>query len=113
MAGSASRHWLGERIKSAILLPLTIAMLWIVVPLIGADFATAKAALSAPLAAILLILFFAVTAKHLEEGLQVVIEDYVHAPAMFGALTWINRLFSWGVGLIAIFALIKIAFLGA
>ena len=113
MAQSASRHWLGERIKSAILLPLTIAFLWITVPLMGADYGTVKSVISAPLAAILLILFFVVTAKHLEEGLQVVIEDYVHAPGTFTALTWINRLMSWGFGLLAIVAIIKIAFLGA
>ena len=55
-------------------------------------------------------LFLLVTFKHLEEGLQVVIEDYVHGHALkFVALIAIK----YGTALLAIaavFAVLKVAF---
>jgi succinate dehydrogenase / fumarate reductase membrane anchor subunit len=111
-ANEGAHHWFGERLKAVALIPLTIAFICIVAPLIGADHATVVASIQRPMAAIALILFFAVTFKHLEEGLQVVIEDYIHGKGTGLVLIVLNKLFCWAFGLAAIFAIAKIAFAG-
>lgn len=111
-AKEGAHHWFGERLKAVALIPLTIAFIAIIAPLIGADHATVVASIQRPFAAIALILFFGVTFKHLEEGLQVVVEDYVHSKGKVLALIVLNKLFCWAFGLAAIFAIAKIAFAG-
>ena len=109
---NSARHWLGERIKAVALIPLTIGLLWIIVPIMGADYGTVVDAIARPIPAGILCLFFIVAFKHLQDGLQVVIEDYVHAPGKFKLLTLINRIFCWSVGLVALYSVLKIAFIG-
>jgi len=111
-AKTGADHWFGERIKAVALIPLTLAFICIVAPLIGEDHATVVASIAHPVKAIALILFFLVTFKHLEEGLQVVIEDYVHGKGAALTLIVLNKLFCWAFGLAAIFAIAKIAFAG-
>jgi succinate dehydrogenase / fumarate reductase membrane anchor subunit len=45
-------------------------------------------------------------------GMQVIVEDYVHEELTKFALLIANWLFSWGVALVAAFAVLKIAFGG-
>ncbi|MDC0095739.1 succinate dehydrogenase, hydrophobic membrane anchor protein [Amylibacter sp.] len=110
-AKSGADHWFGERLKSVALIPLTIIFVLIVAPLIGKDHATVVASFQNPFVSISLILFFLVTFKHLEEGLQVVIEDYVHSKGSL-LLIIFNKLFCWTFGLAAVFAILKITFAG-
>ncbi|MDB2650356.1 succinate dehydrogenase, hydrophobic membrane anchor protein [Amylibacter sp.] len=111
-AKSGADHWFGERLKSVALIPLTIIFVLIVAPLIGEDHATVVASFQNPFVSISLILFFLVTFKHLEEGLQVVIEDYVHSKGSLLLLIIFNKLFCWTFGLAAVFAILKITFAG-
>ncbi|MDC1267952.1 succinate dehydrogenase, hydrophobic membrane anchor protein [Amylibacter sp.] len=111
-AKSGADHWFGERLKSVALIPLTIIFILIVAPLIGKDHATVVASFQNPFVSISLILFFLVTFKHLEEGLQVVIEDYVHSKGSLLLLIIFNKLFCWTFGLAAVFAILKITFAG-
>ncbi|MDB4016819.1 succinate dehydrogenase, hydrophobic membrane anchor protein [Amylibacter sp.] len=111
-AKSGADHWFGERLKSVALIPLTIIFVLIVAPLIGKDHATVVASFHNPFVSISLILFFLVTFKHLEEGLQVVIEDYVHSKGSLLLLIIFNKLFCWTFGLAAVFAILKITFAG-
>ncbi|MDB9766172.1 succinate dehydrogenase, hydrophobic membrane anchor protein [Amylibacter sp.] len=111
-AKSGADHWFGERLKSVALIPLTIIFVLIVAPLIGKDHATVVASFQNPFVSISLILFFLVTFKHLEEGLQVVIEDYVHSKGSLLLLIIFNKLFCWTFGLAAVFAILKITLAG-
>ena len=111
-AKSGADHWFGERLKSVALIPLTIIFVLIVAPLIGKDHATVIASFQNPFVSISLILFFLVSFKHLEEGLQVVIEDYVHSKGNLLLLIIFNKLFCWTFGLAAVFAILKITFAG-
>ncbi|MDA7758981.1 succinate dehydrogenase, hydrophobic membrane anchor protein [Amylibacter sp.] len=111
-AKSGADHWFGERLKSVALIPLSIIFVLIVAPLIGKDHATVVASFQNPFASISLILFFLVAFKHLEEGLQVVIEDYVHSKGNLLLLIIFNKLFCWTFGLAAVFAILKITFAG-
>ena len=111
-AKSGADHWFGERLKSVALIPLTIIFVLIVAPLIGKDHATVIASFQNPFVSISLSLFFLVSFKHLEEGLQVVIEDYVHSKGSLLLLIIFNKLFCWTFGLAAVFAILKITFAG-
>ncbi|MDB2333079.1 succinate dehydrogenase, hydrophobic membrane anchor protein [Amylibacter sp.] len=111
-AKSGADHWFGERLKSVALIPLTIIFVLIVAPLVGKDHATVIASFQNPFVSISLILFFLVSFKHLEEGLQVVIEDYVHSKGSLLLLIIFNKLFCWTFGLAAVFAILKITFAG-
>ena len=111
-AKSCADHWFGERLKSVALIPLTIIFVLIIAPLIGSDHASVVASFENPLISISSVLFFLVTFKHLEEGLQVVIEDYVHSKGSLLFLIIFNKLFCWTVGLAGVFAILKITFAG-
>jgi succinate dehydrogenase / fumarate reductase membrane anchor subunit len=90
--------------------PLVIASLAIVVSLVGADWASAKARLSYPPVTIILALTMLVLLKHMRLGMQVILEDYVHGEASRIAALLLNTFFTYGVGAVAAYALFKLAF---
>ncbi len=66
--------------------------------------------LSRPLVAILLIAAIVSVSIHMRIGMQIVIEDYVHSPFRKIVLLMLNTFFSFGVGLVCTFAVLKICF---
>jgi len=81
-SGGGSHHWRSQRYSALILLLLTTWVLWMGVALAGADYTTARAAMSSPLNAGMAILLAGAVFYHTQLGLQVVIEDYVHIAAL-------------------------------
>jgi succinate dehydrogenase / fumarate reductase membrane anchor subunit len=77
-SGGGTHHWRSQRYSSLILLLLTAWVLWLGVSLAGADYTTARAIMASPLNAGMAILMAGATFYHIQLGLQVVIEDYVH-----------------------------------
>jgi succinate dehydrogenase / fumarate reductase membrane anchor subunit len=73
-------HFVVQRVSAVALLFLSIYFIGFVISLIGADYTSARAAVAHPFNAVLLIAFLIATFWHGQLGLQVVIEDYVHAP---------------------------------
>jgi succinate dehydrogenase / fumarate reductase membrane anchor subunit len=71
-------HWWTQRITAAALALLGIWFVVLVLSLLHADYATARAAVAQPWNALLLIAFVIIMFWHAVLGLQVVIEDYVH-----------------------------------
>ncbi len=71
-------HWWWQRLTSLALVPLSLWFVVSVVPLAGADHAAVAAWMASPWVAVLLVLFVGVLFHHLQLGLQVVLEDYVH-----------------------------------
>jgi len=63
------------------LVPLGIWFVVVVISMVGADYATARAWVAQPVNKVLLIAFVAALLHHGQLGLQVVIEDYVHYEA--------------------------------
>ena len=78
-AKSGTDHWVGQRLTAIVLLPLSLWFLYFATTLVGADYAAIRAAVSQPWCAALLATFVVVVLYHAQLGLQVVIEDYVHA----------------------------------
>ena len=111
-ARSGAHHWWLERLTSVSTLLLSV---WLVVALLRLprlDHDTVVEWLSAPLAAVPMLLFIVSTFWHSKLGLQVVIEDYVHDEGLkFFAITLLNFLII-AVGALAFFSVLMIAFAG-
>jgi succinate dehydrogenase / fumarate reductase membrane anchor subunit len=111
-AQAGAHHWWLERLTAIATLLLLV---WLAVSLLrlpDLDHRTLAEWLTAPLVAVPMLLLILGMFWHLKLGLQVVVEDYVHADGP--KLAWIvliNFLSLFGAGL-AIFAVLKIA-LGA
>ncbi|MFO1081301.1 MAG: succinate dehydrogenase, hydrophobic membrane anchor protein [Reyranellaceae bacterium] len=113
--GSAKQgvhHWWAQRLTALALIPLVV---WFAVSLVlmsGADYGAVRAWIGSPVVMVLLILTIAVGLHHAQLGLQVVIEDYVHADGAKLALIVLCRFIAVFFGLAAIVAILSIGFGG-
>ena len=111
-ARGGTGEFIAQRVTSVALLFLLIPFLVLLVAMNGEPHARVVEVIANPFVAILLVAGIAVTIVHMRVGMQVIVEDYVHAELPKFALLIGNWLFAWGVGLIAVFAVLKIAFGG-
>ena len=79
-------HWWAQRLSAVALLFLVPWFIVTAVGLIGVDAANARAFLADPVNATLMLAFVLSVCWHARLGLQVVIEDYIHTPALEIAL---------------------------
>ena len=113
--GSAKQgpgHFVKQRLTAAANLVLVPFAVGLIATLAGTDLATVKATLSHPAVAIALVVLILSTAVHMRIGMQVIIEDYVHAEGTKVLLLLANTFFSAAVAAIAIFAVLKLSFGG-
>ena len=109
-AKSGTGHWWAQRLTAIALIPLII---WFIVSLVimtGSGHETAIAWIGNPVTAVLLVLLIVAGFHHMQLGLQVVIEDYIHTRWMEIALLLVVKGGAILFGAIAIFAVFKIAF---
>lgn len=111
-AGTGTHHWWQHRITSVALVPLTIFAIFPFADGLGDEHAEVLEIYSNPFNAIVAVLFLAVGFHHLMQGLQVVIEDYVHHKGWRTGLLLGNTMFCAAFGLAGVFAVLKIAFTG-
>ena len=81
-ARAGAAHWWAQRLTAVALVPLTLWFISAVIQLQGADQHGAVVWLSAPVPLVLMLALILATFHHLQLGLQVVLEDYVHDHAM-------------------------------
>lgn len=105
-------HWWGQRITSIALIPLTILFIIPFAGAVGEGYQVVRVVYADPLNAIVAALFFAVTFYHLAQGLQVVIEDYVHGKGARTVLLMLNTLGCGLLGFAGVFAVLKLAIAG-
>ncbi len=105
-------HWWAQRITAVALVPLTLWFIFALASLAGADAAQAAAFVAQPLNAVLLLLLIAATFHHLQLGLQVVIEDYIHNEMAKLAILIAVKLLAVALGVAAAFSVLKTAFGG-
>jgi succinate dehydrogenase / fumarate reductase membrane anchor subunit len=105
-------HWWAQRVSAVALIPLGLWFAASLVALAGADRAAVLAWLHAPVQAILAILLLIAVFYHAALGLQVVVEDYVHAEWLKVSSLVAMRLVSFGLAVAGIFAVLRIAFGG-
>lgn len=107
---SGTHHWWSMRISSVALIPLSVLFAVPFAGALGGGHAEVLALYANPFHAIIAALFIAVGFHHLMQGLQTVIEDYIHAPAWRTATMLANSMFCGLMGFAGIFAVLKIAF---
>ncbi len=109
-AKSGTHHFWQQRVSSVALIPLTIAFVVLVISLLGRNHAAVVQILGSPLVAILMLLFVISSVYHMWLGMQVIVEDYVHAelPKMLTLMA--NTFFSFAVGTAGVFAILKLSF---
>src|SRR5271167_1536995 len=105
-------HWWLQRITAVALVPLSLWFVIAIIRLVGADVDSVRDWVGNPLPAILLVLLLIATFYHASLGLQVVIEDYVHAELARVSLVIIVRLACIAFAIAGIVAVLTLA-LGA
>ncbi len=105
-------HWIGERVSSIALVPLTLWAVFAVLRLAAGDYAFAVHWIGQPLNATLMVLLLAISFWHMHSGLGVVIEDYIHVTLNKSALLILNLFVCGLAGALAIFSILKVAFGG-
>lgn len=112
-ARHGSQHWISQRITAV---GNVILVLWLIASLLilpGLDYASVTGWLAQPLVAVPMMLMLVSIFYHLKLGLQVLIEDYLHAePTKLLALLVLNFYAVAGAA-VGIFSIAKIAFTGA
>jgi succinate dehydrogenase / fumarate reductase membrane anchor subunit len=109
-AKSGTAHFWRQRLTSVALVPLTIAVVLIVIALLGRNHAAAVQILGSTAVAITLILFIVTSVYHMWLGMQVIIEDYVHDEIAKFVTLMVNTFFSFALGLAGVFAILKLSF---
>jgi succinate dehydrogenase / fumarate reductase membrane anchor subunit len=111
-AREGTEHFWRQRLTAIANIPLTLFFVGFLIAINGAGFAETRSALANPFVALILLTFVISGLYHMRLGMQVIIEDYIHTEATKLALLVLNIFFTVGVGVIAGFALLKIAFGG-
>ena len=102
-------HWWLQRITAVALVPLSLWFVIAIIRLVGADSDGVRDWVANPLPAIMLVLLLIATFYHAALGLQVVIEDYIHAELTKLGLVVIVRLGCFALAVAGMFAVLSMA----
>jgi succinate dehydrogenase / fumarate reductase, membrane anchor subunit len=108
-ARGGAEHWWAQRVTAVALVPLGIWFVLALVLLPDYSYATLRTWVSQPVTAVLLILTVISVVYHSKLGVQVVVEDYVHAKAVKVAGLMLSTLLHIAVAVAAVFAILRIA----
>ena len=108
-AKQGSAHWWAQRVSSAALLLLSPWFLVFALGVVGADRFMIQMMLSRPVNASLMVAWVLALFWHAQQGLQVVIEDYVHGRAEIALQVLVKLLCSVGA-ITAVIAILRIVF---
>ncbi len=109
-AGHGVGHWITERVTSIALIPLV--GVFAVLRLARSDYDMAVAWLASPINAVLLSLLTVISFMHMNSGMRVVIEDYIHRKITKAGLLLLNLFVCALFGALALFSILKVALSG-
>ena len=109
-AHHGTRHFWHQRLTSVAMVPLTVAVVFIILGLLGRNHAAVVQILGSTFVAITMLLFIIASVYHMWLGIQVIIEDYVHDENWKLLTLMANTFFSFAIGLAAVFAILKLSF---
>ncbi len=98
-------HWLGQRVTSVAMLPLTILFLIFFLMNYESSHEQAKNYFSNPFINGFSIVFFIITFLHLKQGLEVIIEDYISEKRRREIFLIVNTVFCSLIGLLGVVSL--------
>ena len=101
--------WL-QRVTSVAGVPLTIMAIVIGILLLGRNQAAVTQILGSPLVAVIMLLFIICMMIHVKIGMQEILVDYVPDEFMKLTLLLANTFFCWVVGLVSVYAILKMSF---
>ena len=107
---SGTTHFWHQRVTSVAAIPLTLALVVIIVGLLGRSHAAVVQILGSPIIAIIMLLFIINSAYHMWIGMQEIILDYVHEDKWKFLALMANTFFVFAVGFASAFAILKISF---
>ena len=107
-AKDGTSHWWGQRVSAIALLGLGLWFAFSLATSTGYSHAEVVAEIGRPINAILLLLLTVTMAYHSYLGIQVVIEDYVHAPGVKVLALILSRFTHILLVTAAVFAILKI-----
>jgi succinate dehydrogenase / fumarate reductase membrane anchor subunit len=111
-ARTGTAHWWAERLTSVALVPLTVWFVFVVLHLSGLPRADVAHWAANPINAGLLVALVLTTFHHMQLGLQVVVDDYIHVESTRMALLLLIKGAAAVLALIAVVAALKLAFTG-
>ena len=109
---SGTSHWWAQRVTALALIPLTLWFIYSTIKFVGMDLISFGAWLNEPGSVLLLSLFLIALFYHMQLGLQVVIEDYVHSEKNKVFLLLINKFAAALFAISSLVAIIQIAYGG-
>ena len=107
-ARDGTEHWWGQRLSAVALALLGLWFLGSMAGLDSIDYATAVTFVAQPLNSVLLALLCVTMAYHSHLGVQVVIEDYLHAPALKVTTLVMSRFAHVFVAVLSVYAVLRI-----
>jgi succinate dehydrogenase / fumarate reductase membrane anchor subunit len=105
-------RFIAERATAVALVPLSLWAIYAVLRVAPAGYEGAVTLLQSPVNAVLACLLIAVSAAHMEMGMRVIIEDYIHKHGTKIVLLLLNAAACWLGGALGVFSILKVALLG-
>jgi succinate dehydrogenase / fumarate reductase membrane anchor subunit len=102
-------HWVSERVAAIALVPLVIWAVYGILRLAAGDYGFAVHWIQDPLNATLTSLTLAISLWHMQSGVRVIVEDYIHKALTKTALLLINLFICGLTGALAIVSILKVA----
>ena len=102
------KHWKYSRISSIILIPFTIWFVAFFSKNFGMPFEKVASSLSTPFNSFMMLIFITATIFHLQQGLQVIIEDYVYRRLWIN----LNKIFCSLLFIVSAVSIGKMVFVG-
>lgn len=102
-------EWKAERLSALVLVPLTLWALWSGWIMAGAGYDGAMAWFGNPLNAVLLAVTLLISLWHMNMGLKVIVDDYIHKPASRGALLGFIGLLCVVLAAAGVFFIVRLA----
>ncbi|MGV9007243.1 MAG: succinate dehydrogenase, hydrophobic membrane anchor protein [Brevundimonas sp.] len=102
-------EWVAERLSSLILVPLTVWGLWSAAQLAGGGYDGALIWFQSPVNAVLLALTLLASLWHMNMGLKVIVDDYIHKSSTRGALLGVIAVVCLALAFASVFLIVRLA----